>query len=196
MGANQQFSTPLERVMVFIDGSNLYYGVKAVTGRATIDFGRFAANLCGPKRRLIHAHYYNVPVHQLNNAAVYAGQQRFLNRIRTIPHLSVHLGRLVARDRDETCPKCGATYKVSYRTEKGVDVQIAAHMLVHAFDNQYDTAILVSQDGDFAPVVAEIRRLGKSVENAEFPNRLPSFLSQSCSGVIQLDGAFLKSCMF
>lgn len=196
MGANQSGSPVPERVMVFVDGSNLYHGLKAVTGRAAIDFGRFAANLCGPKRRLIHTHYYNVPVHQADDPGVYAGQQRFLNRLRTVPHLSVHLGRLVARDRDETCPKCGTTYTVGYRTEKGVDVQIAAHMLVHAFDNQYDTAVLVSQDGDFAPVVAEIRRLGKSVENAEFPNRLPSYLSKSCSGVIQLDAAFLKGCMF
>ena len=85
---------------------------------------------------------------------------------------------------------------MKYQTEKGIDVLIASHMLPFAFDNQYDTAILVSQDGDFAPVVAEVLRLNKQVENAEFPHRLPSFLSRACSHVIRLDAAFLQRCSF
>src|SRR5438552_18246116 len=78
------------------------------------------------------------------------------------------------------------------RSEKGVDVQLAAHMLAFAFDNQYDTAILVSNDGDFAPVVAEVIRLNKTVENAEFSGRLPSFLSKCCTSVFGLDKTVLK----
>jgi len=102
----------------------------------------------------------------------------------------------VERDREETCPQCSGRYKVGYQTEKGVDVQIASHLLTFAFDNQYDTAILVSHDGDFAPVVAEVLRLNKRVENAEFPHRLPGYLSKQCSDVLILDADFLKPCLF
>ncbi len=81
-------------------------------------------------------------------------------------------------------------------TEKGVDVHLAAHMLAHAFDNQYDAAILVSNDGDFAPAVAEVRRLHKQVVNADFVPRLPSHLSKSCDSTIPLNKKFLKPCTF
>ncbi len=186
----------MDRVMVFIDGSNLYYGLKEALGHARVDFQRFCSLLGGSSRRLVHAHYYNVPLRQVDDPVRYAGQQKFLAQLRKIPYFTIHLGRLVDREREETCPQCSAKYTVKYQTEKGVDVQIASHMLTFAFDNQYDTAILVSQDGDFAPVVAEILRLNKQVENAEFPHRLPSFLSRACSRVTRLDGPFLQGCAF
>lgn len=185
-----------ERVMIFIDGSNLYHGLKAALGHARLDFERFTAGLCGSTRRLVHTHYYTVPVRQADDPARYAGQQRFFARLRRMPHFTMHLGRLVDRDRDETCPECGHAYKVEYQTEKGVDVQLAAHMLAHAFDNQYDAAILVSNDGDFAPAVAEVRRLRKQVVNADFVPRLPSHLSKSCDSTMPLDKKFLKPCTF
>jgi uncharacterized LabA/DUF88 family protein len=186
----------MERVMVFVDGSNLYHGLKETLGHARVDFQRFCSQLCGSSRRLVHVHYYNVPLRQADDPARYARQQKFFAQLRKIPHSTIHLGRLVDRERQESCPECSANYAVEYQTEKGVDVQIASHMLTFAFDNQYDTAILVSEDGDFAPVVAEVLRLNKQVENAEFPRRIPSFLSRACSRVTPLDDAFLQACAF
>ncbi|MGD0204960.1 MAG: NYN domain-containing protein [Dehalococcoidia bacterium] len=186
----------MERVMVFIDGSNLYHGLKEALGHARLDFQRFCSQLCGSSRRLVHVHYYNVPLRQVEDPARYARQQKFFAQLRKIPYFTIHLGRLVDRGREESCPKCSEKYTVEYQTEKGVDVQIASHMLTFAFDNQYDTAILVSEDGDFAPVVAEVLRLNKQVENAEFPRRIPSFLSRACSRVTPLDDAFLQACAF
>lgn len=185
-----------ERVMVFIDGSNFYHGLREALGHARVDFRQFCSLVCGSNRRLVHVHYYNVPLRQADNPAQYAGQQRFLSQIRSIPYFTIHLGRLVDREREETCPGCSKEYKVRYQTEKGVDVQISSHMLTFAFDNQYDTAILVSQDGDFAPVIAEVLRLNRRAENAEFPHRLPSYLSKQCTSVIRLDAAFLQPCVF
>lgn len=185
----------MERVMIFIDGSNLYHGLKACVGHARLDFRRFSELLCGP-RRLVHTNYYTVPLRQSDNPSQYAGQQKFLSRLRQIPRFTTHLGRLVDRQRQETCPDCSKKFSVGYQTEKGVDVQIAAHMLAFAFDNQYDRVILISQDGDFAPVVEEVRRFNKHVENADFALRLPSYLSKSCSAVVPLDAAFLASCLF
>lgn len=185
----------MERVMVFIDGSNFYHGLRRSFGHAKVNFQGFCGLLCTPNRRLVHSHYYNVPLRQAGNPAQYAAQQRFHSELRKLPHFSLHLGRLVDRDRDENCPNCAHTYKVSYQTEKGVDIQLASHMLSFAFDNQYDTAVLVTNDGDFAPVVAEVLRLNKKVENAEFSFRLPSYLSKQCSNVISLDQNYLGPCL-
>jgi hypothetical protein len=49
------------------------------------------------------------------------------------------------------------------RRQKGVDVQLAVDMLVGAFDNLFDVAVLVSGDEDFVPLVVEVQRRGISV---------------------------------
>jgi uncharacterized LabA/DUF88 family protein len=54
--------------------------------------------------------------------------------------------------------------------EKGVDIDLAVDMLTGAFEDRYDTAILVSSDGDFKPVVQAVQRRGKRVEYVFFPN--------------------------
>jgi uncharacterized LabA/DUF88 family protein len=36
-------------------------------------------------------------------------------------------------------------------------------MLSHAFNNHYDVAVLIAGDGDFVPLVEEVKHLGKRV---------------------------------
>jgi uncharacterized LabA/DUF88 family protein len=56
--------------------------------------------------------------------------------------------------------------------EKGVDLALAIDMLVNAYRDLYDTAVLVSGDGDFAPLLTEIQRLRKKVEVAAFESEI------------------------
>lgn len=51
----------MERVVIFIDGSNFYHGLKAQFGKANIDFKKLNEKLIG-NRKLIRCYYYNVPV--------------------------------------------------------------------------------------------------------------------------------------
>src|SRR3972149_607642 len=46
---------------------------------------------------------------------------------------------------------------------KGVDIALTIGMLSHAYMNNYDVALLFSGDGDYTPVVNEVKRLGKAV---------------------------------
>ena len=52
---------------------------------------------------------------------------------------------------------------------KGVDIALTKDMLVNAFFNNYDVAVLVSGDGDYVPVVEELKRMGKIVIVAFYP---------------------------
>lgn len=186
----------MERVMVFIDGSNLYHGLVDYCSQTALNFEKFCNLLCGDERRLVHTYYYNIILRQNNAKEAYAGQQRFIAALQRIPHFDFVKGRTVDRKRDEKCPQCQHEYEISYQIEKGVDIQLAVQMLVSAFDNQYDTAIIVSNDGDFSEAVKEVRRLKKTVENAEFPERLPSYLSRQCSKVISLTKDFIEPCYY
>jgi hypothetical protein len=44
---------------------------------------------------------------------------------------------------------------------KGVDIALAKDLLTHANFGNYDVAILVAGDGDYLPLVQEIKRLGR-----------------------------------
>lgn len=53
--------------------------------------------------------------------------------------------------------------------EKGIDVKIATDLLVGAFDDKYDTAIVVSSDSDLVPAIDWVRnRKKKKIEYIGF----------------------------
>jgi uncharacterized LabA/DUF88 family protein len=149
----------MERIMVFVDGSNLYHSLKSEYGRTDIDFGKFCALLCNG-RQLVRGYYYNAAVDQAREGPRYASQQRFFDRLRRVPRLEVRLGTLVYP----------AAWPGAPPYEKGIDVRLATDMLTHAFKGNYDTAVLVSGDNDFADAVQAVKDLGRNVEVALFGN--------------------------
>lgn len=53
---------------------------------------------------------------------------------------------------------------------KGVDIALAKDLLVHAFLNHYDVAALIAGDGDYVPLIEEVKHLGKVVYLSFFKN--------------------------
>jgi NYN domain len=51
---------------------------------------------------------------------------------------------------------------------KGVDIALTKDFLSHAFLNNYDVALLMAGDGDYMPLIAEVKGLGKVVYVAFF----------------------------
>ena len=58
--------------------------------------------------------------------------------------------------------------------EKGVDVKIAVDLLVGAYEDIYDVALLISSDTDLIPAIRKIRQLGKKLKYIGFIHN-PSF---------------------
>jgi len=206
----------MERVFIFIDGSNFYHALKEEIGRTDIDFLKFALKLCG-NRRLIGVNYYNAPLKKEFNPEQYKEQQRFFNYIRNLPGYTLKLGHLELRkvelmkgtvileDLKGHIYFVGPVDKVNkilkkdeaksitnlrYLVEKGVDIMIATDMLSFAYNNIYDTGVLVSGDGDFAYVVEKIKLLRKRMEVAFFPERKCWHLRQVSDKFISLDNNF------
>jgi len=50
-------------------------------------------------------------------------------------------------------------------------VQIAVDLLAGAYEDRYDTAILVSSDTDLIPALAKVRAMGKKVEYVGFSHK-------------------------
>ena len=174
------------RVAVFIDGSNLHHRLADCRWPTYVDVAAFAHRLAG-SRAVTGIFYYNVPPPRANRPGQIAAQRRYYARIQAMDQVLFRLGYLQERRVGDR----------SMFEEKGVDVQLAVDMLSGAHRDEYDTAVLVSSDGDFGPLVVAVRVLAKRVEYLYFPVGVRSrALQQACdvarrcrlSWVIQLAG--------
>ncbi|MGC9445218.1 MAG: NYN domain-containing protein [Candidatus Methanospirareceae archaeon] len=171
----------MDRVAVFVDGSNFYHGLKEYIRRTDINFYSFGQLLCGSRRKLIRIYYYNAPYNkEMVPEEKYISQQKFFSALMTTPYLQLRLGRLEPR---------GNTF-----IEKGVDIFMAVDMLKYAYSDIYDVAIVVSGDGDFAEAVEAVKDLGKHVEHAYFKDAPTTALKIACDKHIPLDEVCLSPC--
>ena len=60
-------------------------------------------------------------------------------------------------------------FNETFGQEKAVDVKLAVDLL--EFVDIYDTAIIVSGDGDYVPAVQAVKNRGKQVVNVSFETR-------------------------
>lgn len=172
-----------DRVMVFIDGSNLYHSLKAYFKRTDIDMGKLSQKLL-EKRRLIRIYYYNARVGRKEEPERYRDQQNFFNSVQAIPYIELRIGRLVYMNWPSAPPY-----------EKGVDIQLTTDLLTHSFKNNYDVAILVAGDSDYVGALQAVKDNGKNVEVALFGKEQTSRpLREVADRIITLDGRFLRTC--
>ncbi len=161
--------------MVFIDGNNFYHDWKQVMGDSNPDIQRFVDLTVHKKenRILKRIFYYNAPIDRVENPLGAESQQRFFTALGNIPRLNKVLGRLERRSirigssgYTITCNHCGKLVEaeVHTHTEKGSDINLAIDMLIQAYNDNYDIALLVSRDSDFVRAIQEVRRHGQDVE--------------------------------
>jgi uncharacterized LabA/DUF88 family protein len=162
-----------------MDGANIYRAFRDVFGSAKYSPLKLAKELASG-RELVRAGFYIGSVTQEMGAKLYADQQRFLN------HLKQQAGLTLWTRRMEWSG--GRWY------EKGVDVKIATDMVAMACGGEYDTAILVSADGDLAPAVVEVRKTGRVVENAMPRSRRSWHLVQESSKFVAIDEDLFHRC--
>ena len=177
-------SDSTDRVMIFIDGSNLYHSLKNFFNRADIDIGKFVNRLLD-KRRLVRIYYYNAKVGYKEEPERYRDQQAFFAGVSAISYCELRLGRLVYTSNWPNTPPY----------EKGVDIQLATDMITHSYKNNYDTAILVAGDNDFVGALQAVKDNGKHAEVALFgQERTSRRLRIVADRVITLNARFLKGC--
>lgn len=164
-----------ERIMVFIDGSNLYHVLGEVCGRHDLNFGKFAEKVARD-RQLVRTYYYNIRQDSERDPNVATEQGKFLQTMYDTPYLEVRLG--VSKRHGETM------------VEKGVDVFMATDLVAFAFMDLYDTAIVVSGDGDFFPAIQTAKNQGKHIEVAAFDNNLSSEAGNVADAVIKLNKTY------
>jgi len=165
-----------ERVVVFIDGSNLYYSLKNLK-ITRIDFQKLL-HLLTKDKLLISTFYYNASLNIKVNPKTYWEQQKFFNELRKIPDFDVVLYKLRKHKRKD------GNYVFDV---KGDDVHLAVDLVSGAYEDLYDVAIIVSGDEDFVPAIKKAQKLGKKITNAYFKSSSSTSLKKTCNNFIYMN---------
>jgi len=183
-----------DRVLVFIDGSNLEMAIKDAFENKRVDPLKLARKLTD-NRRLMKINYYEAPLWESVNPRTYKTQRKFFEFLRSDPFIEIRLGRRAKRDREHTCTKCGHVFNETSWEQKGVDSLLTFDLITLATRDAYDIAIIIAGDQDFVCPVLEVRMLGKQAENAFTDNSAwSSVLKGVADKTVSLDELYLYDC--
>ncbi len=186
-----------QRVAVYIDGLNLYQGLRRQGWRRYywLDLHLLSQKLLRADQHLVAVRYFTAVVYpEPFDADKPRRQNTYLEALATLPDLHIHYGYHLAKRR--RCSSCGAiehTYE-----EKMTDVNIAVELLGDAQDDLFDTALVVSGDGDLAGPVRTIneRYPAKRVVVAFPPGRHSAGLRQAARGFFTIGRSALRDSQF
>jgi len=181
------FNRGMEKICIYIDAGNFYHLVlkKLGFGEKDFDFDKFASFLTGEKRTIqeMGKRYYVGTVREKEGDSkskfAMAAQTSLFARLKNVKweiktsKLRTRVEEIAIDQRVQDYKKIQnlgiKSIKIERLREKGIDVKLATDLIVGAMDNKYDTAIIVSSDGDLIPAIDWIRhRFKKKIEYVGF----------------------------
>lgn len=152
----------LLRTRVYIDGFNLYYGCLKGTPHKWLDVHALCRALL-PKNQIDLVRYFTAQISARPNDPDQATrQQTYLRALATDAQVQVHLGHFLTHE--VTMPDAAhwqagriRPVRVMKTEEKGSDVNLATWLLMDAFDDAFDIAVIVSNDSDLKEPISLVR---------------------------------------
>ncbi len=147
----------LQRVIIYIDGYNLYFGLreKGWKNYYWLNIQKLSENILTNEQELIEVKYFTSRISFPPDKVKRQGT--FIEAIETLPKVKIYYGNY--QSNKSVCIKCGNISMIP--NEKMTDVNIAVELLSDAYENKFDTAILVSADSDLIAPIKTIHRLFK-----------------------------------
>lgn len=183
---------------IYIDGFNFYYGCIKGTSYRWLNVGKMCRLLL-PHDHIHRIKYFTALVEARPNDPDQPLRQRtFLRALQTIPNLEIILGTFLSHEVTMPRSPIGSGYaKVIKTEEKGSDVNIATHLLVDGFRNDYELAVVVSNDSDLlTPIQVITRDFNKPVGLLNPQKHTSVALLPHVQFVKKIRGTVLKNSLF
>jgi len=161
------------KTILYIDGFNLFYS--AVKGTPLRWLNPVALiQRAFPRNDIIATKYFTAKVSALpDNPGQPIRQLMFWRALGTLPNLQIIQGDFRTRQVMAAVVNPPPKFKKVYKTEeKGSDVNLAAHLLLDGFRNNYECAIVVSGDSDLVTPIRMVRDELKKPVGVLNPQRL------------------------
>ena len=185
----------LPRVIIYVDGFNLYYGAVKNSTYKWLDLVKLAKNVVGAGIDLVSLRYFTAKVKPPPWDKDKGMRQRmYIDALRATGLVEVHFGQFKQREKKGqlssgiqcVCATCGSSVLagqgevVSIRTpeEKGSDVNLASYLMLDAAKDRFDVAWVISNDSDLATPIRLVREeFSKKVGVVFYHKGLPAQLS-------------------
>jgi uncharacterized LabA/DUF88 family protein len=184
----------INRVITYIDGFNLYFGLKSKNWRKYywLDLVKLSNNLLKPDQELITTKYFTARIEHPEDKR--KRQLKYIEALDTLQKIQIYYGKYLSNP--VVCKNCG--YKFFKPSEKETDVNIAIELLTDAIMDQYDTAIIISGDSDLVPAIKRSKYL---FEKKRFiiafpPGRVSSALKKEADGYFSISESKLRKSRF
>ena len=185
------------RVVVYVDGFNLYYGLKECGWRRYywLNIAMLAERLAKPDQTVVGVKYFTSRVSSTPTDPEKARRQEtYIEALQTQRGMQIFYGNY--RQKPVTCRKCGCSWL--QREEKRTDVNIAVKMMTDAFQDAFDTAMLLTGDSDLSGAIERVRALfpAKRIVVGFPPQRVSKRLRQVASAYLDIRRNMLAQCQF
>ena len=176
----------MRRVMAYVDGFNLYFGLKDSDFKRYywLDVAALAQSLLKPRQQLSATHYFTARIRANGrNTADQKRQNDYLDAL-TVRGVQFQFGHYLKKTRQ--CRQCNASWP-DYE-QKMSDVNIAIQLLVDAFDDAFDTALVISGVSDLTTPIRRLRQRfpHKRVIVAFPPKRQSAELKRVANGYLTI----------
>ena len=180
----------MNRTNVYIDGFNLYYGAIRGTRYHWLDLAELCRRLL-PGHKIHRIRYYTARVKaRPNDPGQAVRQQMYLRALRTIPNLSIHYGHFLSHPTEMPLAGPPGTPSVRVRVikteEKGSDVNLATHLIHDGHQDDFDVAVVISNDSDLLEPIRIVRRELEKPVGVISPHKSPSV-------VLRKEATFVKT---
>ena len=174
-----------DRVITYIDGFNLYYGLRegGFNRFYWLDLQMLSLQLLRNQQKLAEVKYFTARVS--DPADKRKRQTNYLEALQTHCAIKPFEGQFLAKPVE--CHGCGRRWPD--HEEKMTDVNVATEMLTDAFQKRFDTALLISGDSDLVPPIRAIRKHFPAlrVVVAFPPKRYSKNLANTAHGFVFID---------
>ena len=173
-----------KRVITYVDGFNLYFGLKAKGWRRYywLDINHLVENVLEADSVVADVKYFTARV--VSPEGKRKRQNDYLEALQTANAVNIFYGKY--QFGTFFCQNCFQEERIP--KEKMTDVNIAVEIMADAFQDRFDTALLISGDSDLTPPIAATRKLfpHKRVVVAFPPERYSKDLDNAASASFTL----------
>lgn len=192
---------PPRRTNVYIDSWNLYFGCLKGTPYRWINVAEMARQSLPAHFQINHIRFFTARIQARPTDPQQAVRQETLFRaLQTLPNLTMHFGTfLVSNPRMPLLAPLpdGTRFVTVIKTEeKGSDVNLATHLLVDAFDGDFEAAVVVSDDSDLAEPIRIVRQKFGHHVTVLSPRGKSRELSKVATRFRQIQAAVLQASQF
>jgi uncharacterized LabA/DUF88 family protein len=145
------------RTGVYVDGFNLYYGIRRFAGCKWLNLLALAELLL-PRNDITCLYLFTAKVKpRPDDPQQDIRQQTYFRALSTLPNMQIVYGHFLSNPVFMMKADLTGKVEVLKTEEKGSDVNLASRLLIDAYENQFDAAAVISNDSDLAYPIKHLR---------------------------------------